>query len=80
MVSLRPDVSDENGFAVTTDRVLEEVGQLALTVRDVITLGITGGNDHLLQVGQTSVNIGSFLLGETFSTGLLDAFISSQID
>jgi hypothetical protein len=40
MVSLRPDISDEDGLAVTTNRILEEVGQLTLTVRDVVTLGI----------------------------------------
>jgi len=78
--SFRPDICDENSLAVTSNGILKEVGKLALTVRNVVTFGVAGGDDYLLEVGQTSVDVGSFLLSKTFSSSLFDAFISGQID
>lgn len=80
MLSLRPDVSNKDSLAVASDRVLKEVSELALTIGDVVTLGITGRDHHLLQVGQRPVDVSSFLLGKPLSTSLLNALITSQVN
>ena len=46
---LRPHIRDKNGLAVTSDRVLQQVGQLALPVRHMVTFRITSRHYNLLK-------------------------------
>ena len=48
VVSLRPNIGNQNGVAVAANRVLEEIGQLRLTVGYVVALLVCGANHDLL--------------------------------
>ena len=47
MLSFRPNVGNQDGLAVTTDGILKQVSQLALAVRHVVSLGVTGRHYNL---------------------------------
>lgn len=60
MLRFRVYISYHNGLTVSSDRVLEEISQLALPIRDVISLIVTDTNNNLLKEGQRFINIGGF--------------------
>ena len=74
-----PDVGDHDGLAVTSNSILKEIGQLTLSVWNVILFVVTGGDDNLLEEGKRLVDVVCFF----HSTGLiqfLSSFISSKIN
>ena len=60
--SLCPDISDEQCATVAPQRVLENVGQLGLSVGDVVSSLVGQRSDHLLQEGERFVNVESLTL------------------
>ena len=80
MLCFRPDIGDEDGLAVAADGIFEEVGELALSVGDMVAFLIAGRNDYLLEEGERTVDVRCFFQGEAFSVGLLDAFVTGQVD
>ena len=60
--SLCPNISDEQCAAVSPKRVLEYVGELGLSVGDVVTLLVGQRSNHLLQEGERLVDVESLTL------------------
>ena len=60
--SLCPNISDEQRATVPPERVLEYVGELGLSVGDVVTLLVGQGSYHLLQEGERLVDVESLTL------------------
>ena len=54
---LSPHVGDEQGVALAPDRVLQVVGQLGLSERDMFAVPVRQRYDHLLQEAQRLVDV-----------------------
>ena len=80
MTSFRENISNQDGLAVTTDRVLEDVSKFALAVRHMVTFLVTGADDYLLQVRKTTVDVGGLLHSKAFSPSLFSPLTSSEVD
>ena len=57
---ISPNISDEHCATVPPERVLENVGQLGLSVGDVATPLVSQGSYHLLEEGERLVDVESF--------------------
>lgn len=55
--SLCPDVSNHQGATVSSQGVLEDVGQLRLTVGDMLTSFVCQCSDHLLEKRERFIDI-----------------------
>ena len=49
-------------MCIATEGVSEEVGQIRLSERDVLSTGVVHGHDHLLQERQRAVHVHRLLL------------------
>ena len=49
MGCLRPNIGDHASFGISSNRVLEQVGQLVLAIGNVVSLLVAQGHDYLLQ-------------------------------
>ena len=56
MGGLRPDISYHTGLRIATNRIFQEIGQLVLPVRNVISLLVAQCNHNLLQKRQGFVD------------------------
>ena len=66
---LSPDISNEHCATVPPERVLENVGQLGLSVGDVAMPLVGQGSYHLLQEGERFVDVENFTLNIAFGLG-----------
>jgi len=67
-----PDVGDHDGLAVTTNSILKKIGQLTLSVWNVVLFIVTGGDDYLLEERKRLVDVVGFF----HSTGLIQLLCS----
>jgi len=73
-------VRNEDRLAIATNRVGENVGQLALPVRHVLTLLVTRGHHNLFQIREGSVDVAGFFQGQSFSTSLFGSLAAGEVD
>ena len=62
LFSLCQDVSDQQCATVSPEGVLEDVGQLRLSIGDVLTSPVGQGSDHLLKERERLVDVEGLLL------------------
>ena len=67
---LCPDISNEHCATVSSERVLENVGQLGLSVGDVATPLVSQGSYHLLEEGERLVDVERFTLNIACGLGI----------
>ena len=80
MMSFRPNIGDQDSVAVATNRVLEKIGQLALTVGHVVALFVGRADDNLLKEGQTSVDVAGLSHSDACCSSLLGALVTCQVN
>ena len=80
MLSFWPDISDHDRFAVTTDRVLEDIGKLALPIWDMCSLFVTKSYNHLFKEGERFINELGFFELFAFGTSFLGSFRTGKVD
>jgi len=68
VLCLWEDISNQNGLAIASNRVFENVGQLTRTIWNMITLFIAGADDNLFKVRERLVYIVSFFQGKSLSS------------
>jgi hypothetical protein len=56
VLGFRPNVRDHDGLAVAAKTVSQEVGQLRLAVRDVVSLLVAQSQHNLLEESQRLVD------------------------
>ena len=74
------DIGNHDCFGVATEGVLEQSGQLTVTVWDVGGLGIGEGRDNMAQRRQRQVDLRGFLESIARGSSLGDSLRTRQID
>lgn len=74
------DVGDDDGLAVSTKGVSQEVGKCGLPIWHMISLLIWEGENDLLQVWKTLVNVSCLNKLWSFGASLLDSLWTRQIN
>ena len=80
MGGLRPDISYHTGLRIATNRIFQEIGQLVLPVRNVISLLVAQCNHNLLQKRQGFVDKLCLNQSPAFWAGFFGPFWACQID
>lgn len=80
MTGFGPDVGDHASHAVAADRVLEQVGELALAELDERLLGIAETDHGLFEERQRLVDVLGLFLRDALRLGLGEALGAGQVD
>ena len=72
--------SDHDCLCITSKRVLEDTGELGVTVGDVGALGVCQTADGVAESGKRQINLGGFLKSITSCTCLALPLRTRQVD
>lgn len=80
MTGLRPNVSNQTSLWITSNWIFEQISQLVLPVRNVLSLLVTEGNNNLFQERKRLVDKLGFNQSFSFRACFFSSLRSSQIN
>ena len=80
VVVSRTNCGDHYCLCITTKRVLEDTGELGVTVGDISALGVCQAADGVAESGKRQINLGGFLKPIASCTCLTLPLRSRQVD
>ena len=80
VVVSRADCSDHDCLSITSKRVLEDTGELGVTIGDVGALGVSQTADSVAESRKRQINLGGLLKSIASCSGLALPLRSRQVD